>query len=104
MQLIPGEYEYDSYNNYYHNATEFGDGLLPIKQGSKVRVRIVGTKVDATEIVSSTACTYVLQHLSHYNAGPARQSPHGDLQITGMWQAACKCENADRTHCPCIIT
>ena len=55
MQLIPPEYEFESYQNAYMNTST----NQPIKTGSHVRVRIVGTKVDPTEIVSGVGFTSV---------------------------------------------
>ncbi|KAJ1340211.1 hypothetical protein BSLG_005204 [Batrachochytrium salamandrivorans] len=53
--LIPGYLKFDSNSNppaYVGEGQEFGEASLRVEKGATVRLRIVGTRVDATEIVS----------------------------------------------------
>ncbi|KAH6565436.1 hypothetical protein BASA50_010938 [Batrachochytrium salamandrivorans] len=51
--LIPGYLKFDSNSNppaYVGEGQEFGEASLRVEKGATVRLRIVGTRVDATEI------------------------------------------------------
>jgi hypothetical protein len=49
LQLMPREYELDTYENCYTCSSE----LLKMRIGSRVRTRIVGVRIDPTDIVST---------------------------------------------------
>jgi hypothetical protein len=88
MQLIPEEYEYNSVNGDAFVST---DATTQIKEGTEVRVRIVGVRADAHDMVSLLAagCWWVSIGVS--SGQSSLVAPSGaQLLAWQRWAAALK--------------